>query len=417
MSQKRIVIPASVSSRRGDIARSPSFASGRDVFRLGQAVMAIESQAKQGNLDLAVTIPVSLLNLERFQVADLASEIERLCEFFWPIEVTVHFAASDTRVRTTEIAFAHDGVDAVCLFSGGVDSLAAVLSSLGSMHPVALFVAHSDQAGAISIVSGLSESVLRRRSIPLMRMYAPPMRRTGYSQARGFLYGMAALALADTARIGQIVIGECGPTMFQPRFGPFDYTTMTSHPVVLETIRGIAHHLNDGHVKLTTPLADSTKAEAIARLPSKNLLRLTHSCISQQFRRHDGTCYGCVIRRLASLDAGFPDVDYKFNPLAGRGKGKDNVLSLLRFSHDVLEDFDALPPETIEEMQVWKTRGLFERFALDNLAGFYLWTSVRGPRTPLAERVSKVFGLRGMRDQLIDRIHHVRRLHRAFAGG
>ena len=237
----------------------------------------------------------------------------------------------------------------MCLFSGGVDSLAVLFNGTGYSHRIALFVAHSDQSGTVNIVRRLYSSVLKQYEIPLLSVYAPPIRRLGYSQSRGFLYGMAGIAVALNLGAKSLLFGECGPTMFQPRFGPFDATTMTSHPVVINTLRSIGKKLSGGGLSLQTPLSNTTKAEAIALLRDPAWLRLTHSCISQQFRRHDGTCYGCIIRRLGSAVAGVPDVDYRYHLLDAGRRGKDNLLSLLRFSHDILFDFESLPERRLKK--------------------------------------------------------------------
>jgi len=222
---------------------------------------------------------------------------------------------------------------------------------------------------------------------------------------------MAALAVAESLGTRSFLMGECGPTMHQPRFGPFDTTTMTSHPLILEVIRSIARKLTDDRIRLGTPLAGHTKAEAMGLIRNPSWLKLSHSCISQQFRSHDGSCYGCIIRRLASFALGTPDVPYRNDPIVSGRKGKDNLLSLLRFSYDMLTDFDALPQDVIEEIRQWKTRNLFERFALDNLSGFQIWLKTYTNIPGFGKQVMSAFPLEELEQDLKERVAQLRASH------
>jgi len=412
LNRRRVVTPIRVSSRETDYARLDSFVSGRDIYRIGESAIAVENQIKAGYRKIESVIPVSMFNLARFKDNDIATELERLFEYLWPAEISVRFVAADTRVRTSRSRVSLTQKTEVTLFSGGVDSLATLLKRIAEgRRPLALFVAHSDLAGLIHIVDSLYKSVLEQISVPLLTLYAPPLRRAGYSQTRGFLYGMGALAVAESLRRRSFVMGECGPTMHQPRFGPFDTTTMTSHPLVLEVVRSIAKKLTHNKIRLETPLAGHTKAEAMALIKNRDWLKLTHSCISQQFRSHDGTFYGCIIRRLASMALGIEDVQYRYDSIVSGRKGKDNLVSLLRFSYDVLTDFDSLPEDVIEEIKQWKTRNLFERFALDNLAGFRIWIRAYPDTPPFADRILKAFPIGELNDALTERIANVRAAH------
>ncbi|HEX9340501.1 MAG TPA: 7-cyano-7-deazaguanine synthase [Thermoplasmata archaeon] len=412
MNRRRVVTPVRVSSRESDYARLDAFVSGRDIYRIGESAIAVENQVKAGYRKIESVIPVSMINLDRFRDNDITTDLEHLFEYLWPVEISVRFVAADTRVRTSKYEVSLTQKTEVSLFSGGIDSLATLLKRITEgRRPIALFVAHSDLGGLIHIVQSLYKSVLEQISVPLLTLYAPPLRRAGYSQTRGFLYGMAALAVAESLRRRSFVMGECGPTMHQPRFGPFDTTTMTSHPLVLEVIRSIAKKLTQNRIRLETPLAGHTKAEAMALIKDRGWLKLTHSCISQQFRSHDGTCYGCIIRRLASMALGIPDVHYRYDSIVSGRKGKDNLVSLLRFSYDMLTDFDALPEDVIEEIKKWKTRDLFERFALDNLAGFRIWIHAYPYTPPFADRILKAFPIGELNEALTERVAKVRTAH------
>ena len=59
--------------------------------------------------------------------------------------------------------------------------------------------------------------------------------------------------------------------------------------------------LTGKNVDLVIPFEDMTKAEVISISPYKEHLKDSHSCVSQLYRRPDGTCYGCVIRKLGMI--------------------------------------------------------------------------------------------------------------------
>ena len=115
-----------------------------------------------------------------------------------------------------------------------------------------------------------------------------------------------------------------------------------------------------------------TKAEVISSLPDDISIEDTHSCISQRLRRHDGTCYGCIIRRLGSLVANKKDVSYNRNPLVEEDANKDNLLSLLLFSQEILIDYGSMPWYQKENIELYQKFDLFRRFSLDNLAAIHL---------------------------------------------
>ncbi|HJX84252.1 MAG TPA: hypothetical protein VJ723_07915, partial [Candidatus Angelobacter sp.] len=183
-------------------------------------------------------------------------------------------------------------VQNVCLFSGGVDSYAGLLLAqevLGSVEGV--FCAHTDQARIIHIVAALRRRILRLRGIGLSKVPVPSAGARGYAQLRGFLYLLSAGALAQKLGSGTIVVTECGPTMYQPKFSPLDATTMTTHPFVVKKALEVTNLLLKCEIQIIRPFENLTKAEVVAICPAKKGLKLTHSCITQRFGTHDGTCY------------------------------------------------------------------------------------------------------------------------------
>jgi len=86
----------------------------------------------------------------------------------------------------------------------------------------------------------------------------------GYSQLRGFLYILFAGAYANLCKADKILVTECGPTMYQPLFSPYDSITYTTHPYVLKAAKDVLDLLLDSKPKIIIPFEDLTKAEVIS---------------------------------------------------------------------------------------------------------------------------------------------------------
>jgi len=207
---------------------------------------------------------------------------------------------------------------------------------------------------------------------------------------RGFMYLVTGAAWMDFVGGDSLVISEVGPTMYQPRLAPLDEVTMTTHPYVVDSSRTLARAILGKDVKFLMPFEDWTKAEVMAWCPRPELLPLTHSCISQRFGHHDGTCYGCVIRNLGALAAGVPDVEYEADPVTTENVNKDNLLALLDFASVVLVDYDNLEYFRAENIEMFEKQDLFRRFALDVFCGLYRHKKSGGE---LSEAIKRTYDL------------------------
>ena len=114
-----------------------------------------------------------------------------------------------------------------------------------------------------------------------------------------------------------------------------------------------------------------TKAEVLAVCPDKSLIARTHSCITQRFWQQDGTCYGCVMRRLAGVAANIRDSQYRKDPLKDAGARQENVVAILGYSLRFVDENRPMNLYQIENIEMFDKHDLFRRFALDNLAAVY----------------------------------------------
>ena len=146
---------------------------------------------------------------------------------------------------------------------------------------------------------------------------------------------------------------------------------MTTHPKVVQLAGQAINLLLGRKITIKTPFENLTKAEVVAISPMKPAIKLTHSCITQRFGNHDGTCYGCVLRRLATTAADVPDVKYLKNPIARENTHCGNLLTLLRFCHDILTGFEKMEEYEVGTIEHYGKKDLFYRFALDNYAAIH----------------------------------------------
>jgi 7-cyano-7-deazaguanine synthase in queuosine biosynthesis len=337
---------------------------------IGSAIFETEQVLRSRQVD-RVIIPLYQSRKIQYDLPAISKLIRDLLIFtlvedveieFRPLKTQLHFEGMDS----------DRSVSSVCLFSGGTDSYAGVLLTkevLGDLEGV--FCAHADQARIIHIVEDLRRKILRRKGIGLVKVGIPSMEARGYAQLRGFLYLLAGTVVAHRLNSERIVVTECGPTMYQPRFSPLDSITMTTHPFVVRTAAEVAKLLLRRELKVIIPFENLTKAEVIAICPEKQGLKYTHSCITQRFGTHDGTCYGCIIRRLATIATGVEDVKYNKNPISDSEARAGNLYSLLTFCYELLTDFKEMEEYERGIIDTYHKRDLFKRFALDNFAAIH----------------------------------------------
>ena len=376
---------------------------GLNAIVIGNSIFEAE-QALRASRVRRVVIPFFHSGRLDTDLSAISKLIRELLIFTLVEDIEVEFQPK--KIDEIESAIKPDrSVSNVCLFSGGTDSFAGVLltrESLGDLEGV--FCAHSDQSKIIHIVANLQRKILGKREIKVVKVPVHSIGASGFAQLRGFLYLLAAAAIAQRLGSERIIVTECGPTMYQPRFSPLDSVTMTTHPFVIRSAAQVVNLLLHRELKIVTPFENLTKAEVIAICPEKEGLKYTHSCISQRFGTHDGTCYGCVIRRLASTAAGVKDVRYIKNPINDSRARAGNLYSLLTFCSEILTEFHAMEEYETGLIATYGKRDLFRRFALDNFAAIHRLVSnnkrvVRSVRTMYESLVQKL-GTQMLEDRL-----------------
>lgn len=273
----------------------------------------------------------------------------------------------------------------VCLFSCGIDSFSGILNSQKKFgNVIACMTRHKDYK-TIGKMLNWHKTRLKSKQIGFSEFIAPSHKRE-VRYLRGILYLMNGLSLGHS----EIIVSECGTTMFQPKFAPFDTVTKTTNPRLLMLARSIAEKTIGKKIKIIEPNANLTKAEIIACCPEKDKIEQTHSCWTVRWcsdkKTHEGNCYGCITRQIGEIVAGVNDSTYRGSPF---GRDKNNgaqlceILQLTRFSYQFLKDYRHLPNYVIDGIIKYKKVDLFERTAKDTFAALYLLNEKNKLKEPL----------------------------------
>ncbi|HEX9942918.1 MAG TPA: hypothetical protein VGG03_12935 [Thermoanaerobaculia bacterium] len=351
---------------------SPEGADALGLLLLGQAAFALEKRLLEVSPQ-RVEIIIRQPFLPSVNTTEVASELRLLFNLVLlrDFELSIRFEVSEPVQANGQFGSAN----AVCLFSGGVDSVCGILETLRKTDQVhALFCSHVDQSKINGIVRRLSAKLLEPAGIKLAIFRMPEIGRGRFAQLRGFLYLTTGLAVAWLARSAELVVSEVGPTMYQPRFGPLDQVTLTTHPYVVERVRVIsALFLRAARIEL--PFENNTKAEVLAQCRRPDVITHTHSCITQRFGRHDGTCYACIMRRLSAVASNVLDVEYDRDPLTDETARADNLIDLLDYCLGMLTNYGEMPAFRRENIEIFGKRDLFRRFSLDMYSALLVLTN------------------------------------------
>jgi 7-cyano-7-deazaguanine synthase in queuosine biosynthesis len=353
--------------KEGNFLRYKQFVLERDILRIAYYIFEAEKTIKSNKTLDRLEIPLSEETYTTKNLVKLKDILEELLLLILAEDIEVTFTKiNDVKGRVTK-KFEMEKKEAICLFSGGVDSYAGIsLAEEKYKNLIGLFVAHNDQVRIIKIVNDFKKKIKTQ----IRTIYAPAMESEGYSQFRGFLYILSGGVYASLTGAGKILVTECGPTMYQPLFSPYDSITYTTHPYVLKSAKEVLEILLVRKIDIITPFEDLTKAEVIANSNLKNFSE-THSCITQRRGDHCGTCFGCVIKKLAENVAGVRGVIYNKN-IFDLESDRDNIINVLEFSEKLITNprrIQGFQREKMDEFEKWD---LFKRYALDNLAGLML---------------------------------------------
>lgn len=301
----------------------------RDLIRLAVAVYAADLRVPRNRSedrwtrDLTLYLPVSNITLWSKARPVLLRLLDFLTGDHWEAQFR-ETAKSDVRAT-----LAADATDAVCLFSGGLDSLVGAIDLLAEGARVAMVSHHGLGDGTKSIQTRVITTLRQEFDDQIVHVpfyVHPDLGNTDEGEntmrARAFLF----MAMG----VGVATVMEAKPALTVPENGLISLnvpltgsragslSTRTTHPHYVDLFRKLVATLKID-VQIDLPYRHLTKGEMLTQVKHKDVLNktvaLTMSCSHPTVGRYAGTtpgnhcgyCVPCIIRLAALKAAGIAD--------------------------------------------------------------------------------------------------------------
>ncbi|MEZ6097675.1 MAG: Qat anti-phage system QueC-like protein QatC [Pirellulaceae bacterium] len=220
-------------------------------------------------------------------------------------------------------------MDAVCLFSGGIDSLMGAYQLLKGGKKVILVGHQADNVTASAqseLARQLSAMFPRQLTLVQCRVARSRAEETSYPLAkkveethrcRSFLFLSLAAAVAATAKVSELYIPENGlialnSPLQKSRLGSL--STRTAHPQFLTEFADVVASLGIFDGALRNPFLYQSKTDMLRGLPVEliPLIKRSVSCSrASRYKNlkvlHCGYCMPCIYRRAAMIECGLDD--------------------------------------------------------------------------------------------------------------
>ncbi len=316
-----------------------------DLVRIGAYALAADQSVSRGgdaepsNRDwrrrLGLVMPVN--DPDFWNSLEVGSALKECIGFAsdddWEFAFVAAKQPSLQRLAFEDLAAPPGGeADVVIAFSGGADSLTAVVEQLAEGHRPILLSHRS-----ATRLTGRREELFKGlhglfpgRTIGRVGVRAnlsgrEPSEST--MRSRSFLYASAASALAAQLQAPDVLLADNGWVSVNPEINAQlvgALATRSTHPVFIRLFNILFQMVSPGAPILRNPFWDRTRADVFTRLKEfggERLLPYTVSCgLGRNLHRatpHCGRCSQCVDRRISSLAAGLDNVDpadgYKFD--------------------------------------------------------------------------------------------------------
>ena len=288
-------------------------------------------------------------------------------------------------IKEPEIKVLQEKVDAVVLFSGGLDSIAGLEFIKKDFKKVKYVFVNNQVPKTSKFVRqlqrdmGLGDDLIIFQTQPGGKFL---------QQTRGFSFLTAAYVVADIFKAENIIISECGVTKYQPSINIADEITKTTHPLMITLATALFENLNLKK-KVHFPFDLNTKAEIIATVKNPNSLINSRSCrysnISNELKPECGHCFGCLLKHISLVFVtGKKQNQFLLDPITNKSdavesnlgkewrlttKRYEPVMSLISFCETILADISCLPETTQQQLNQHGTQDLFKRHAEDMVYG------------------------------------------------
>lgn len=344
----------------------------RDLVRIAAYIYVADTSIKRGGpadvygmgwaRDLDFVIPVAEPDFWNQQ--SVQEQLQETLSFLTGDRYTFHFTAAAVEDRQLFLKFDEalppfPESDVVILFSGGADSLVAVVSALAEEHLQPLIVSHRSIALIDSRQKNLAVLVRERfPDWPLPHVSVWVSRRgkeavENSQRSRSFLYLALGAATAYELEIDVVRIADNGIVSLNLPKTPQAVGSMLSrstHPKFIDLFGRLTDLVLDGPPRIENPFLFLTRAEVeriLERYRCSDLLQETVSCHHPRKAKvtpHCAVCSQCVDRRFGSLAAGLEDHDlverYErdiFTEPLKEGNDRTHAESYVRFAKRIQE--------------------------------------------------------------------------------
>ena len=417
-------VPSNVGYKRKFLEGVTTTDVGLDFLRIGAMVFIADKTVLRDDTadgwtrEIAATVPVS--DVDRWQQVGLV--LERALSFLSGDQWSFFFQglhpytvqAPRRRTHPRELTVALDQVTHVCLFSGGMDSLAGAVELLESDGCPA-FIGHYESGLPSTFQTGLVNQLQQHYGedrCDLRQLYLRPKHasdrqrqplpgdRERTTRSRSFLFLASAVALAEAIALDLPIMmpenGYIGINVPLSRSRAGSLSTRTTHPRFVAYMQEILDTLGLRH-EIQNPFRLMTKGEILVNAANQQLLRRlvpdSVSCSHPEAARwggeeqgNCGACYPCLIRRAAVHAAGWSTGHIRYDALdpsdqamlldVGRQTGA-SVRAVLGHLRQPIDPFAVLRNGSIPNGEAAAFQALYERGRAE------LETWLRSGPTPL----------------------------------
>lgn len=355
---------ASIEDRAADLVRIAAYVYAADqlVRRGGEADVHGDAWERIFTLCLPVSDPAFWAD------SQVAEGLEGALRFLSGDRWEFHFTQAAPSER--QLAFEVDqrtslgNPNAVFLFSGGVDSLCAVVEAASAHGRKPLLVGHSPAFHLATRQRSLATALRGQLgtdwhfpylSVAIHRRGPDPRDYT--QRTRSFLYATLGTVIADRLGIPEAALAENGVVSLNLPINDQlvgAKASRSAHPRFLRLFNELAELVLPNKPQLVNPLWSRTRAEALQILKeakAAELLEETNSCSHPRnltrMRPHCGVCSQCIDRRFATLAAGLEEHDpgdrYEVDIFRGEltePQARTMALSYVRFYRDIADMSD-----------------------------------------------------------------------------
>jgi hypothetical protein len=348
--------------RSTDLVRIASYVFGADqeVSRGGTAAATGKSWTRDFTVCIPVTDPAFWASRE--VRSDLQTLLGWVSDDVWRFEFSQATPeSSETEMFNIDPNEVLGKPDCVVLFSGGLDSLAAVVEKACLEGRRPLLVSHAPMFNLRGWQGTLLDELRRSYGQWHFPRVGCAIHRRGShdphettNRSRPFLHAALGAAIAHAARVNEVYLADNGVVSLNLPINDQllgARASRSTHPRFIREFESFVNRLWSKKVSVTNPLWSRTRPETLAALEASGvlpLIDLTHSCARQRFRTraqpHCGVCSQCIDRRFATLGAGFSEFDagerYEidiFRHALKEGDARTMALSYVRHATELSE--------------------------------------------------------------------------------